>query len=141
MTFALLGVVAMQLYFLRQSYDMQSKLFDRSVNEALDNVVAKLTRQDADKFLNEKARHRRMFESRTNDINQIINEPTHIDRDERKIQLLDSQRIKNPAIREKQIALLRDSLQRMIINQKLNDALSGSLNLQMKIEQYVDEFG
>ena len=56
MSFALLGVIAMQLYFLRQSYQMQSELFDRSVNEALNNVVAKVTKHDAQNFLNIKAR-------------------------------------------------------------------------------------
>jgi len=56
MSFALLGVVAMQLYFLRQSYDVQSKLFDGDVHEALNNVVTKLTRQDAANFLNRKAK-------------------------------------------------------------------------------------
>jgi len=55
MGFALLGVMAMQLYFLRQSYQMQSDLFDRSVNEALSNVVAKVTKHDALNFLNVKA--------------------------------------------------------------------------------------
>ena len=140
MGFALIGVVAMQLYFLRQSYDMQSKLFDRSVNEALENVVAKLTRQDADKFLNQKARYKLMFERRASNINQLINTPTSNGPDERKIQLLDSLKAKQP-VREKQIAILRDSLQRMIVNQKLNEALSGSLNLQLKIEQYTDGFG
>ncbi len=55
MGFALLGVMSMQLYFLRQSYQMQSDLFDRSVNDALNNVVSKLAKQDAINFLNRKA--------------------------------------------------------------------------------------
>jgi two-component system phosphate regulon sensor histidine kinase PhoR len=54
MGFALLGVMAMQLYFLRQSYQMQSELFDRSVNEALNNVVSRVAKQDANNFLNSK---------------------------------------------------------------------------------------
>jgi two-component system phosphate regulon sensor histidine kinase PhoR len=55
MSFALLGVLSMQLYFLRQSYQMQSQLFDHSVNEALSNVVSKVSKHDADNFLNAKA--------------------------------------------------------------------------------------
>src|SRR5882757_1722623 len=55
MSFALVGVVAMQLYFLLQSYDMQSKLFDRSVNEALSNVATKASKYDAIHFFNKKA--------------------------------------------------------------------------------------
>src|SRR5579862_7235592 len=55
MGFALLGVMSMQLYFLRQSYQMQSELFNRSVNDALNNVVNKLAKRDAMNFLNKKA--------------------------------------------------------------------------------------
>src|SRR5437867_13342316 len=55
MGFALLGVMSMQFYFLRQSYQTQSDLFDRSVNDALTNVVSKLAKQDAINFLNKKA--------------------------------------------------------------------------------------
>src|SRR5258707_12750170 len=62
MSFALLGVMAMQLYFLRQSYQMQSELFDRSVNEALNNVVAKVSKHDALNFLNTKAQGSRTYQ-------------------------------------------------------------------------------
>ncbi|MBE7176891.1 MAG: HAMP domain-containing histidine kinase [Mucilaginibacter polytrichastri] len=48
---ALLGVMAMQFYFLRESYRLKSELFDRSVNEALSNVTTKLQKQDALNFL------------------------------------------------------------------------------------------
>ena len=57
MALALLGVMAMQFYFLRQSYRLQSELFDRSVNEALNNVVAKVSKQDAMNFLNDKVKY------------------------------------------------------------------------------------
>src|ERR1700760_1021842 len=57
MGFALLGVMSMQLYFLRQSYQMQSDLFDRSVNDALNNVVSNLAKRDAMNFLNKKAQY------------------------------------------------------------------------------------
>jgi len=40
---------------------MQSDLFDRSVNDALNNVVSKLAKQDAINFLNKKAQ---VFDSR-----------------------------------------------------------------------------
>jgi len=57
MAAALLGVMAMQFYFLRQSYRLQSELFDRSVNEALNTVVSKISEQDHINFLNAKARY------------------------------------------------------------------------------------
>jgi len=71
MSFALLGVMAMQLYFLRQSYQMQSELFDRSVNEALNNVAAKVSKRDAVNFLNVKARQKQYSPAAANDPNTV----------------------------------------------------------------------
>lgn len=51
MAIALLGVMAMQLYFLRQSYHLKSELFDQSVNQALTSVVNKLEKRDQINFL------------------------------------------------------------------------------------------
>ncbi|GAB2986445.1 hypothetical protein GCM10027049_27330 [Mucilaginibacter puniceus] len=138
MSFALLGVVAMQLYFLRQSYDMQSKSFDRQVNEALKNVVEKLNRIDANKFLNEQGRQQRLFAKGANDITDILSATQKADPNERRIQLVDSSKIKNQPDRERQLARLRDSLQKLIVDQKLKDVLAG---LQIKFEQYIDVFG
>ena len=42
MSFALLGVLAMQYYFIKESYSFKSQIFDRAVNEALKNVSLKL---------------------------------------------------------------------------------------------------
>jgi two-component system, OmpR family, phosphate regulon sensor histidine kinase PhoR len=52
MALALLGVTGMQFYYLKQSYQLKSQLFDQAVNEALTNVVNKLERQEAYNFLN-----------------------------------------------------------------------------------------
>src|SRR5688572_21232926 len=56
MTVALLRVMAMQLYFLRESYRLKSQLFDQNVNEALGNTIAKLEKLDANNFLASKVR-------------------------------------------------------------------------------------
>lgn len=53
---ALLGVISMQFYYLKQSYQLKSQLFDQSVNEALTNVVNRLERQEAFNFLNNSIR-------------------------------------------------------------------------------------
>lgn len=45
----------MQWYFFRQSYQLQSRLFDQSVHEALNNVVERLAKRDANNFLEKKA--------------------------------------------------------------------------------------
>ncbi len=55
MSIALLGVMGMQWYFFRQSYQLQSRLFDQSVHEALNNVVERLAKRDANSFLEKKA--------------------------------------------------------------------------------------
>ena len=137
MAFALLGVVAMQLYFLKQSYSMQSKLFDQSVNEALGNVADKLTRQDALNFLTQKAMHHEgespvtsalvQTTDKANPGHQILID-NHVDR------------TKKRTARELQLALLRDSLEHMVLRQKVDDRLA-ALNMQFNVEQFTDEFG
>src|ERR1700754_2521704 len=142
MGFALLGVMAMQLYFLRQSYQMQSELFDRSVNEALNNVVSKVSKQDAVNFLNNKAQ--RSVAAPSDD---VVNVNAGI----REVKTGDNGQYafkkKKQSIREKKIALLRDSLERMIMHKKMDDELAsllqqeGTVDFQVRVEEYTDEFG
>lgn len=65
MALALLGVMAMQFYFLRQSFQLKSQLFDQNVNEALGKVVAKLEKLDANNFLTNKVEIRQSTETIT----------------------------------------------------------------------------
>jgi len=133
MSFALIGVVAMQLYFLWQSYDMQSKLFDRSVNEALNNVATKASKHDANNFLNtkipgtyspDKTGHIKIIEKATiTSTSTVVIKPR-----------------KRNTYRERKIALLRDSLKRIIL-QKQMDEQFGSTKLQIHIEESTDEYG
>ncbi|WP_419700670.1 sensor histidine kinase [Mucilaginibacter sp. NFX135] len=140
MGFALLGVMAMQLYFLRQSYQMQSELFDRSVNEALNNVVSKVSKQDAVNFLNNKAQRQRKV-TNADDANTGIK---IVKSDANKLYLPKKRR---QTLREKKIALLRDSLERMIMHKKMDDELAnllqqeGTVDFQVKVEEYTDELG
>ncbi len=60
MSIALLGVMAMQLYFLKQSYTLKSQLFDQSVNESLNKVAAKVEKYEVYDFL-KKRNHRSNF--------------------------------------------------------------------------------
>ena len=144
MGFALLGVVVMQLYFLRQSYQMQSELFNRSVNEALNSVVAKITKQDALNFLNAKTQSKQLIAlTRANTLDQkseiSINGSKSIIGD---VLVLKKKQSK----RERKLAMLRDSLKRMILHKKMDDDVAGmiqqgSLNLRIRVEQYTDEYG
>ncbi|MES2266450.1 MAG: HAMP domain-containing sensor histidine kinase [Bacteroidota bacterium] len=143
MGFALLGVVIMQLYFLRQSYQMQSELFNRSVNEALNNVVSKVTKQDALNFLNAKTETQHLTLKRT----ETLNRKSEISINGSKSIIGDALVLKKKqSKRERKLAMLRDSLKRMILHKKMDDDIAGlmqqgTLNLRIRIEQYTDEFG
>ncbi|HAU52199.1 MAG TPA: sensor histidine kinase [Sphingobacterium sp.] len=50
MSLALIGVLAMQFYFLRDSYRQKSPLFDESVNAAITAVAGKLERREVVDF-------------------------------------------------------------------------------------------
>jgi two-component system phosphate regulon sensor histidine kinase PhoR len=136
MSFALLGVMAMQLYFLRQSYQMQSELFDRSVNEALNNVASKVSKRDANKFLN--------IQAHTNDKKENTAINTSKDIDAGAEQHIDLHKKLTP--HQKRIAMWRDSLKRMILHKRMDDEMAGliqdgQVNLQLKLEEFTDEFG
>ena len=140
MSFALLGVITMQLYFLRQSYQLQSELFDRSVNEALNNVVAKITRHDALNFLNAKTRLRQKQQVTVWNSKQVADN-SNIDAN-----LPKSYPKKKLTAREKKIALLRDSLRKLILNKKMDEEFAkltqdGKYDLQIQFEEYSDEYG
>lgn len=64
MAIALLGVMAMQYYFLRQSYQLNSQLFDESVMAAINTVALKAEKDEALRFLNEReAREKKLRRS------------------------------------------------------------------------------
>ncbi|RYU86189.1 HAMP domain-containing histidine kinase [Mucilaginibacter terrigena] len=144
MGFALLGVIVMQLYFLRQSYQMQSELFNRSVNEALSNVVAKVTKQDALNFLNTKTQQTHKYTFRRT---ETLDKTSEISINGSKSIIGDSLVLKKKQTkRERKLAMLRDSLKRMILHKKMDDDLTGLMqqdlvNLRIRIGQYTDEFG
>jgi len=118
---------------------MQSELFDRSVNEALNNVVNKVTKQDAVNFLNDKAK---VNQQKRIHYNLLKNPDTTASVLFKPIK----KKSKKLSLREKRIALLRDSLKRMIANKKMDDELegmlqNGSIKFQIRIDEYTDEFG
>ncbi len=54
MTFALLGVFVMQMYYIRESYNLKSQLFEQDVNQALAAVVNKIQKKNVIKHINKK---------------------------------------------------------------------------------------
>jgi len=54
MAVALLGVMGMQYYFIRQSFHLKTQLFDESVMAAMNTVALKVEKDEALRFLNDK---------------------------------------------------------------------------------------
>lgn len=54
MTLALLGVFVMQLYYIREAYNLKSQLFEQDVNDALNSVVTKVEKRFASLHINKK---------------------------------------------------------------------------------------
>ncbi|TKC07634.1 sensor histidine kinase [Pedobacter frigoris] len=54
MTLALLGVFVMQLYYIRQAYNLNSRLFQQDVNQALNAVVNKVQKRNAALHINKR---------------------------------------------------------------------------------------
>jgi two-component system phosphate regulon sensor histidine kinase PhoR len=144
MGFALLGVMSMQLYFLRQAYQTQSDLFDRSVNDALNNVVSKLATRDALNFLNKKAQ---IFDKEY-EPGGSGSHRTFVSADKgrtTKVYVYKTTK-KRLTARERRLNLLRDSLKKVIMSNKLDEefldmAQAGELTLHLRTEIYTDEFG
>lgn len=139
MGFALLGVMAMQFYFLRESYRLKSELFDRSVNEALSNVSAKVQKQDALNFL-----------TRQSEIQRRRDEQSH----QAEIQRLRRQQLASEATQKREkLRIKLDSLSKIQKVGKGNPAPSPfsatglnagnqqTITLNVNVEQYVDEAG
>ncbi|MCZ4243064.1 sensor histidine kinase [Pedobacter punctiformis] len=60
MTVALLGVFVMQLYYIREAYNLKSQLFDEQVNQTLNAVVSKVQRRYAADHINRKDAENRL---------------------------------------------------------------------------------
>lgn len=130
MGFALLGVMAMQFYFLRQSYLMQSELFDQTVNEALNNVAHKVAKQDAMKFLNAKA----------NDNDRVVAIKKKQFAITQNTASATSQK-NTKKLNQKKRAQLRDSLNRMRLRKTQEELLQDAYNFRIRVEEYTDEYG
>lgn len=62
MTIALLGVMAMQYYFIRQSYVQKSQLFDESVRASLNAVASKAEKREVSEYARVQQQKREEFE-------------------------------------------------------------------------------
>ncbi len=143
MAIALLGVLAMQWYFLNQSYQLKSQLFDQNVNEALSNVAKKLERQEAYNFLLKKAVNTRNESQKRKDRAQASDQLKQNSsvRKESYAQFLSKEQQKADSL-----FTVRDSMLRARYPVVLSyDATKGQATeeeeLQQELVQFVDPFG
>lgn len=151
MTLALLGVMGMQLYFLKQSYQLKSQLFDQNVNEALGNVVSKLEKLDANSFLRTKAEvPQKVIESKkTSEHYQMVQSKKHQFRKKRKPLETYASILKLEQKKADSIFSLRDSMLRIRYPNAVsfNDAITAAelnnleYNLRVDVVEFEDAYG
>lgn len=144
MAVALLGVMAMQWYFFRQSYQLQSRLFDQSVHEAMNNVVERLAKRDANTFLEKKAEYISVPKPPVSPVPAPV-PPRSL----KKKKFSDAYHLANEQRKADSIFKIRDSLIRARYPNvfSFNDAISPAdlkdieYNFQVDIMQFEDDFG
>lgn len=151
MTMALLGVMGMQLYFFRESYELQRKLFDQSVLEALSNVVERIEKDDANKFLEKKAESIQLPapEPKKVVVPTLVNKTEDSPSPGRRSRLSDARYLARQQHIADSIFQIRDSLFRARYPNALvfNDAVTADelknmeYNLRVDVFQYMDDFG
>ncbi len=149
MGIALMGVMGMQLYFFRESYQLQEKLFDQSVHEALTRVVERIEKRDANNFLEKKAEGIAVPPAKKF-IEPILAkkiEDSSISR--RSARLSDANYLIGEQRKADSIFRLRDSLflsrnpNALVLDDALTaeDLVNPQFNLRVDVTEYLDDFG
>ena len=145
MTAALLGVMAMQYYFIRESYLQKSQLFDLSVNSALSEVTNKLAKHDAMHFVKQKAMAEELKKSREEKKRDQLMAKRQVERFAERVKTLTANIERDFRVRD---SLLRSKFPRiMTIDNDFYetyfrdpDQLS-KVHFKIKMHQSVDDFG
>lgn len=151
MSFALLGVMAMQYYFLKESYYLKSQLFDQAVNDALKNVSFKLEKNEAANFLAQRAETEKRIATENRRKEQEIitrNAQSKINFKENP-SLVFIRKLKADQAKSDSIFRLRDSLLRnrypniLVYNGPVKEEIQDNniSGVRYDFEEYVDEFG
>jgi len=143
MAIALLGVLAMQWYFLNQSYQLKSQLFDQNVNEALSNVAKKLERQEAYNFLLKKAVNTRNESQKRKDRAQASDQlkQNSLVRKESYAQFLSKEQQKADSLFTVRDSMLRARYPVVLSYDATKAQATEEEELQQELVQFVDPFG
>jgi len=80
MTVALLGVMAMQYFFIRQSYILKAQLFDESVKAALNAVAAKAEKREVMQLANAQRKNKEKLEREQRKLEEQLRLKTEIEK-------------------------------------------------------------
>jgi len=80
MTVALLGVMAMQYFFIRQSYILKAQLFDESVKAALNVVAAKAEKKEVEELARAQRQNKEKLEREQRKLEEQLRLKTEIER-------------------------------------------------------------
>lgn len=148
MTVALLGVFVMQLYYIKEAYNLKSQLFEQNVNEALNDVANKVQKRYAADHLTKKdfeirMKRERIYRLRTQQIVELKErykeeeEQRKLDQQARIIEDLNMRdslvRVNFPAPR-----LISEEVFQEITNFDLN---RGTAALQVQVDVGIDNLG
>src|SRR3546814_15447462 len=84
MTVALLGVVAMQYFFIRQSYVLKAQLFDESVKAALNAVASKAEKREVMQLAHAQRKNKEKLEREKRKLEEQLRLKTEIEKQNRK---------------------------------------------------------
>jgi two-component system phosphate regulon sensor histidine kinase PhoR len=156
MSFALLGVVAMQYYFIKESFGLKSQIFDQSVNDALKNVSIKLEKKEAMAYLTKKAeteirqKEEEILRSKTKASNEqiktLLAEKKKFERERQIIAFV--KKMKNNQAKSDSVFKIRDSTlrsrypHRLVYNGPvIADNVPFSVNLKIDVDEITDQYG
>ncbi|ADY53652.1 histidine kinase [Pseudopedobacter saltans DSM 12145] len=149
MSLAMLGVIAMQYYFLKESYVLKSQLFDQSVNDALKTVALKIERSEAAEFLVKRADSEKKEEEERR-LKEKLRLARNEDNKGRKedptltfIRKLKADQAKSDSLFKVRDSLLRNRYPNILVyNGPIKtDFVENTANVRYDFEEIVDEFG
>lgn len=147
MTIALLGVFAMQLYYIREAYKLKSQLFENDVNEVLNAVVNKVQKRYA--ALHIDLKHTEVKQAKDKDFRdkaqQIVDFKESFREQEAKRKYEQEKKINDDLNRRDSLLSLNLSnptvITEEIFQQISSKEAKGKSPLQVQVDLYKDEFG
>ncbi len=147
MTIALLGVFVMQLYYIKEAYNLKSQLFENDVNEVLSAVVNKVQKRYAALHIDQKQLQVRQEKDRDfrGKAQQIVDFKENFRNLEAKRKYAQEKKVNNDLNRRDSLLSLNLS-NPTVITEEIFQQISakdakGKSPLQVQVDLYKDEFG